>query len=130
MLFRSANISDAPYYFFVPLDGTSPLFGGSVDAIIEQGTSGSWTYRKWNSGIYECWLRTANGSSVTINFPITFVELPRIVATSGSTTPSSNYGAVTVFTRGTTTAKTDISFGANVANTDIWADVYVIGRWK
>ena len=27
----------------------------SVDYIIEQGTSGIWTYRKWNSGIAECW---------------------------------------------------------------------------
>ena len=27
----------------------------SVDYIVEQGTSGIWTYRKWNSGISECW---------------------------------------------------------------------------
>lgn len=26
-----------------------------TDYIIEQGTSGIWTYRKWNSGIAECW---------------------------------------------------------------------------
>lgn len=26
-----------------------------VDYIIEQGTSGIWTYRKWNSGVAECW---------------------------------------------------------------------------
>ena len=26
-----------------------------VDYIVEQGTSGIWTYRKWNSGISECW---------------------------------------------------------------------------
>jgi hypothetical protein len=25
------------------------------DYIIEQGTDGIWTYRKWNSGIAECW---------------------------------------------------------------------------
>lgn len=25
------------------------------DYVIEQGTSGNWTYRKWNSGIAECW---------------------------------------------------------------------------
>lgn len=25
------------------------------DYVIEQGTSGIWTYRKWNSGIAECW---------------------------------------------------------------------------
>ena len=26
-----------------------------ADYIVEQGTSGIWTYRKWNSGISECW---------------------------------------------------------------------------
>lgn len=26
-----------------------------ADFIIEQGTSGIWTYRKWNSGVAECW---------------------------------------------------------------------------
>lgn len=31
--------------------------GGNTvaDFIVEQGTSGIWTYRKWNSGIAECW---------------------------------------------------------------------------
>ena len=27
----------------------------SVDYIVEQGTSGIWSYRKWNSGVSECW---------------------------------------------------------------------------
>ena len=93
-------------------------------SIIEQGTSGSWIYRKWSSGTYECWIRTANGSTVT------FVELPRILATSGSLQPASTFGSVNVFTRGTSTSKTDIHFEANVASTNIWADVYVIGKWK
>lgn len=26
-----------------------------TDYIVDQGTSGNWTYRKWNSGIAECW---------------------------------------------------------------------------
>lgn len=26
-----------------------------ADYVVEQGTSGIWTYRKWNSGIAECW---------------------------------------------------------------------------
>ena len=31
--------------------------GGSTlaDYVVEQGTSGIWTYRKWNSGLAECW---------------------------------------------------------------------------
>ena len=26
-----------------------------ADYVVEQGTDGIWTYRKWNSGIAECW---------------------------------------------------------------------------
>ena len=26
-----------------------------TDYVVEEGTSGIWTYRKWNSGIAECW---------------------------------------------------------------------------
>ena len=29
----------------------------AADYVVEQGTSGIWTYRKWNSGIAECWGR-------------------------------------------------------------------------
>ena len=28
------------------------------DYIVERGTSGIWTYRKWNSGVYEAWGNT------------------------------------------------------------------------
>ena len=33
---------------------------GVADYIIEQGTSGIWTYRKWASGIAECWGQVAS----------------------------------------------------------------------
>ena len=31
--------------------GTLPV----ADYVVEQGTIGNWTYRKWNSGVAECW---------------------------------------------------------------------------
>lgn len=34
----------------------------AVDYIVEQGSSGSWTYRKWASGIAECWGIAYTGS--------------------------------------------------------------------
>ena len=43
--------SENDFNFNVPVT----IQGGTVDAIIEQGTSGIWTYRKWASGIAECW---------------------------------------------------------------------------
>lgn len=33
----------------------SSISDNEADYIVEQGTSGIWTYRKWNSGISECW---------------------------------------------------------------------------
>lgn len=38
------------------------------DYVVEQGTSGIWTYRKWNSGIAECW----GYWTTTSTFPNTF----------------------------------------------------------
>lgn len=63
------------------------------DRIVEQGTSGNWTYRKWDSGIAECWLKytttvdISSGSSPVwdkfyrsytseISLPVVFAEMP------------------------------------------------------
>lgn len=45
----------------------------SVDYIVEEGTSGIWTYRKWASGKAECWgattiRATSNTASGQVNF--------------------------------------------------------------
>lgn len=34
----------------------------AVDYIVEQGTDGDWIYRKWNSGVAECWAGYSIGS--------------------------------------------------------------------
>lgn len=39
------------------------MFG---DYVTEQGTSGVWRYRKWKSGIKECWAAPSTGSSYTM----------------------------------------------------------------
>lgn len=63
--------------------GTSYLVldaGNTKDFIVEQGTNGIWTYRKWNSGYTECWGNvsttptTVNGNnSIVVNLPFAFV---------------------------------------------------------
>lgn len=43
----------------------------AVDYIVDQGTIGIWTYRKWNSGIAECWGeydKSVTGVSMTAPF--------------------------------------------------------------
>ena len=65
-----------------------------TDYIVEQGTDGIWTYRKWNSGIAECWGTTpvasttysANGGykNVVENLPDgLFNATPDVVLASG-----------------------------------------------
>ena len=41
--------------------GTLPV----ADYVIEQGTSGVWFYRKWNSGLAECWGEVTVRASIT-----------------------------------------------------------------
>lgn len=68
---------------------TSELYLTPVgDHVIEYGTSGSWTYRKWASGIYECWggyrsSITAAGTVLggnccygVVSFPTVFPSVP------------------------------------------------------
>lgn len=82
------------------INSTSLLGSGDItlpspaDYVIETGTSGYWTYRKWNSGISECWLTwtgtlshywSGNGlygySTGAINFPSgLFITTPSITA--------------------------------------------------
>ena len=53
----SQEVSD----FVDALDGQG---ANLADYVVEQGASGIWTYRKWNSGVAECWCR----QTVTVNF--------------------------------------------------------------
>ena len=69
---------------------------GYGDYVLEQGTSGIWTYRKWASGMAECWLESEltltgstpvanmNGSAylsyVDVDLPFTFKTQPRGMA--------------------------------------------------
>ena len=78
------NAVDRPLRRWTSDESTSYIVldtGNIGDYVVEQGTSGNWTYRKWNSGIAECWgehqvTLTSVGSTnniyhgyATINFP-------------------------------------------------------------
>ena len=82
------------FYFSVPVS----IQGANVDTIVEQGTSGIWTYRKWASGVAECWgwyqgtISLPNNMagvyyspSTVINYPFPFVE-NCLTVTGGSMT--------------------------------------------
>lgn len=86
-----------------------------TDYIVAKGVSGKWTYRKWNSGIGECFLdgwnnpennypittaSWANGyESQYINapqYPFDFIDTPSVTISCGTTDSSSTQGDVMI----------------------------------
>lgn len=56
--YATVELADEPIEEGTPLNALNMnklLNKEDNDYIVEQGTSGNWTYRKWNSGIAECW---------------------------------------------------------------------------
>ena len=115
----------------------------TADYVVDQNKTGMWNWRKWNSGIYECWgnktasyaVATASTSyggyrSAALNidaFPITMVDVPTITATvtSGSTGAwVNNIGATA--SGGTFY----LSCGSSLSASDRTISFHVIGKWK
>ncbi len=77
---------------------TLKLGGVTVDYVVEQGKSGIWTYRKWASGIAECWgkrtvsvtyqskanwgalFSTGDNSITRVAYPFAFSSTPVCIA--------------------------------------------------
>lgn len=111
-----------------------------ADYVIEEGTSGSWQYRKWNNGNYECWTTLTptqkagtsyNGmyyATYTVNtaFPITFLNTPEVIASCRSATMGF-LGDITVTASQITRYDMYRAGGGNVGSA---LSVFVIGRWK
>ena len=100
------------------------------DYVVEQGTSGSWTYRKWNSGTLEQWATMEQSASATQhnfngNFAIPFIQKPVMVASGGNV---SNIDSGVRYCNATATSY-DIYVTATWSNAS-YLQVYAIGRWK
>lgn len=114
----------------------------SKDYIVEQGTSGVWTYRKWNSGIAECWgkseqiSRTFNnplgsgyyGAKYTATYPSgLFIDTPVVDASIYDA--GAVIGWVAVSTNNPTTV--EVYFGSLINVTkNVQAHFNAKGRWK
>lgn len=118
-----------------------------ADYVVEQGTSGIWTYEKWNSGKAVCWgTKTGNlsGISTYFNFPLyaftdvafpssLFIEPPKAfpkmrIGTSGGGTIDIRYNGDFTITKD----KMNV-YGISEISTDnqpCKADIFAIGRWK
>lgn len=116
---------------------------GVVDYVVEEGTDGDWTYRKWNSGISEFWfaidaiytIGTARGdwyssADVTRDFPTgLFVNIPTMVFGQGLGTV-----AYVMFVQctgiGNSWYKYRIVSNTSAAAATHHVSGYAIGKWK
>ena len=107
---------------------------GGIDYIVEQGTSGDWIYRKWNSGFAECWWQkgiSVSGSSVNlsnyIDFPFTFIAPP--IITNGLR--AGGIDAYRFHTETTTTTQVRLVLINTYSGTvTMTPQMYVVGKWK
>lgn len=94
------TISDKKNILSLFKDGSIQINENTLaDYVVAQGTSGIWTYRKWNSGIAECWgnysFSNVNcaelnysgwyySSGISVPLPITLTEAGTVIAHGGS----------------------------------------------
>lgn len=111
-----------------------------ADFIIEQGISGIWTYRKWNSGIAECWgfwqevgiaIKTPQRGAymsalMTETLPFVFYGTSII---SGHVSNSMWFGNTWV-SSGTNTLNYTISRATAADSDSCDIRMFVIGKWK
>ena len=113
------------------------------DYVIEQGTDGIWTYRKWESGIAECWgLKTetvqmtsnyggAYYGQSSVNFPTSlFITEPILTATR-----QGRAGAGLVHISSYSVSTTVASYfvdntNSSYADAPIGIAFHAMGRWK
>jgi hypothetical protein len=123
------------------------LDGTQLDYIVEQGVKSSWLYRKWNSGVMECWRRvqvttnvsTAWGnlyssgaiSATNLTYPYPFIETPYLTANlmpfgSGGLlmVPGNQYGSATQ------TGAFEITRGSSITNSQYLIAYHAVGKWK
>lgn len=133
--------SDAPF---------ACISSGYDDHIIEHGTSGIWTYRKYESGIAMCWGRhvqelpegliTAEGAVYTavansrIDYPVEFAEVPQefvCAATDGvRVTATVQAGEDGLNTQTKTALYSVVGFAEHTEALMCYLDLFVVGRWK
>lgn len=115
----------------------------SQDYIVSQGTSGNWTYRKWNSGIAECWCTTSQNftseglytsnlyffDGTAKSYPFSFAAIPACF--TWKTTHSAS-GAISTGSAGTISAtpKPRILTSNTASSYTETLCFFAIGRWK
>lgn len=124
------------------LKDVAQRFGLIADYVVEQGNDGIWTYRKWDSGMVECWAHTSFSTNITVAvgniyynprfttvyFPNNlFIAAPTVfinTTTTGAQWAQANNVTMTYF-------RPTLFYASKYSNTINWYfDFYAKGRWK
>lgn len=117
---------------------TSTIMG---DYVIEEGTEGIWTYRKWNSGIAECWGEPQSGAltmsasgSVYVSAAV-YVSVPAFLKSVDNIAYNSHNANVIGISNYGTFNITDCTVGVRVQKSTNATDsvkfaARIFGRWK
>ena len=113
--------------------------GAITDCVVDQGKSGNWYYRKWNSGFAECWANITTAVSMTTNakygvignlayqFPFTFTEVP--VLTVNASIPG-NYTEIIYTTVVNNSGEVTVASTAAAGSQNVTLRLSVQGKWK
>lgn len=115
-----------------------------ADFVVEQGTSGNWTYTKWNSGKCEQWYvgnpgsytvgttrgQLRSGSYLNYTYPVAFTAAPSVTVNATLTTDT-----YVVWAQASNHSNTGISVrivaSANIAaNSSYIIHIHAVGTWK
>ena len=128
---------------------SSSLNATIKDYVVETGTSGIWTYRKWNSGIAECWgvysmgsacdkawgsLYYSNSITPRINYPFTFTSRPQenvfLRINKYSAWLYADSDGSNAMNTTTQTARYGFLRPTTMGQAEATYEFYVIGKWK
>ena len=122
----------------------SIISGVCADYVVEIGKSGIWTYRKWNSGIAECWgIYSASGvnltanhysgfyysASISVSLPFAFAAAPVGIYSGGCT----DYITFVTPTGQPTTTQARFwiaCLDAGAKNCSVSVGMMIRGKWK
>lgn len=113
---------------------------GSV-YVVESGTDGDWTYRKWSDGTAECWrnysanfwINNAYGSmymstTVTITFPTGLFIAEPMLTTGGAVNSGASW--VSIHSLTSTNFAFRLMNGTSITNLASNPSFYAVGKWQ
>ena len=121
---------------------------GVADYIVEQGTSGIWTYEKWNSGTIKCWTTnywstptltmsaisssgTYKSNAVSMPFPSDlFVNVDEYFNAQFSFRSAGTYLQSIMYTVPSGSVLPIVILKGGSSTASVGVSAFVIGRWK